>query len=415
MKNKSKKGLFAIVIIVSMLFGQQAISQNQIVGQITYGGNSEFPLSNVNVELYDLQNTLIESTVTNTDGYYDFDDVLSGEYYVKSSSNDDDDEGVIDINDAYYIMLYMLGNYELSDMQYEAADVNNSGIVNWSDYIQIVVNYLLYDEPFPAGEWQFEDQYVNLLAREEVDTLPTWGCRSGDLFIDWQTSGRSDNTIFSNYKPIQLQKEEIQVVIESSYNENIGGYDLELDYPADLINILSIEGLDANLNYTIDELNGRLHLIWLNENPGNNSFNGSELVTLTIEPKTQNINAEGLITLSPASSLLSDQGVKIEDVEISLPQFKQSQVFAFEVNTYPNPVVDQLNINLTMPEANRAEMMIFDLQGRLIEKQENILLTEGEQLISISTQQYMPGHYLYVFNTLGSTQETIQGRFYRSH
>jgi hypothetical protein len=212
-----------------------------------------------------------------------------------------------------------------------------------------------------------------------------------------------------------LQNAEIQVVIESSYNENIGGYDLELDYPADLINILSIEGLDANLNYTIDELNGRLHLIWLNENPGNNSFNGSELVTLTIEPKTQNINAEGLITLSPASSLLSDQGVKIEDVEISLPQFKQSQVFAFEVNTYPNPVVDQLNINLTMPEANRAEMMIFDLQGRLIEKQENILLTEGEQLISISTQQYMPGHYLYVFNTLGSTQETIQGRFYRSH
>jgi hypothetical protein len=414
MKNKSKKGLFAIVIVFSMLFGQQAISQNQIVGQITYGGNSEFPLSNVNVELYDLQNTLIESATTNSDGYYNFDDVLSGEYYVKSSSNDEE-TGVVDINDAYYIMLYMLGAYELSESQYEAADVDENGIVNWSDYIQIVVNYLLYDEPFPAGEWQFEDQYVNLLARDSEDTLPTWGCRSGDVFIDWQTSGRSDNTIFSSYKPVQLQNEEIQVAIESSYNENIGGYDLELDYPADLINILAIDGPDENLNYTIDENNGRLHLIWINENPQSDSFNLNELVTLTIEAKTQNINAEGLLILLPESTLLNSEGMKLEDAELTLPLLKQSQVFEFEVSSYPNPVIDQLNINLTLPEANRAELMVFDLQGRLIEKRQNIMLTEGEQLVSISTQQYMPGHYLYVFKMLGSSQETIQGRFYRSH
>lgn len=413
MKNISKKGLFAIVLFLSIILGQQAISQNQIVGQISYGGDSDYPLSNVNVELYDLQNTLVESTTTNTDGYYNFNDVLSGEYIIKPSSNEE--EGVVDINDAYYIMLYMLGYYELSDVQYEAADVDNSSVVNWNDYILIVVNYLLYDEPFPAGEWQFEDQYVNLLSRDSEDTLPTWGCRSGDVFIDWQTSGRSDNTIFSNYKPVQLQNEEIQFVIESSYNDNIGGFDLDLQYPADLINILSIDGPDKNLNYTIEEREGRLHLIWLNENPDANSYDGSELITLTVEPKTQNINAEDLITLSPESTLLNDKGEKVEDVEITLPQFKQSQIFEFEVTTYPNPVVDQLNINLTMPEAEQAEMMIFDLQGRLVEKQENIMLTEGNQIVSISTQQYMPGHYLYVFKMLGSTQETIQGRFYRSH
>jgi len=412
MKNKSKKGLFAIVVIFLVLIGNQAISQNQIVGQIAYGGDQEFPLSNVDVELYDLQNTLVLSTLTNGSGFYTFNNVPSGEYYVRALSNNEGDD-VIDLDDAYFIMLYLYGMNELDEIQFQAADVDNSGTVNWSDYMLIVVNYLLYEEPLPAGTWQFEEEYVNLTARSSEDTIVKWGIMEGDVFVDWETSGRSNTDVIGDYTPVQLKNEQIEVFVESDYNENIGGFDLNFQYPTNLISVIDIEGPDDKLNYSIDENTGELHVIWINEN--DQYVNENQLIKLTVEPRNQNINAEGLLTLLPGSLLLNEKGVKLEDAEITLPQFKQTQLFEFEVSTYPNPVVNQLNIDLTMPEANTAELMVFDLQGRLIERQENINLTEGNQLIAIDAQQYMPGHYLYVFKMLEGTQETIQGRFYRSH
>lgn len=405
-----KRSVLAIIIVVANVFGNIAFGQNQLVGFVSYAGNEEWPLADVNAHLYDLNDSLISSSVTNTAGYYQFNNIPNGEFLIKYDT--ESDVGEVGIEDAYTLMSYLSGNTEFTEFQLAIADVDDNDIINWKDFKFVLVNYLLRNEPFPAGEWQFEEHLVNFSSREAGDTIKDSGGKTGKNNPP-EGSGRDISIINSNYVAIQL-KDKLQFTVESDYEGTIGGFNLQLEYPANMISISAIEGIDENIQFNLDEENGFIDIVWVNEGVENNFYSKKGLVTLTLEPVEKNIIYEGMIELLPGSSLLDIQGEKLEDVSINLPMLKQSKDNDFAFSTYPNPVSNSMNINISVPISDYAELLIYNVQGVIVEKHENMSLKTGEQSFAVNTQNYKPGHYFYVIKFANGLLEPIQGRFYRS-
>lgn len=75
-------------------------------------------------------------------------------------------------------------------------------------------------------------------------------------------------------------------------------------------------------------------------------------------------------------------GVSIEE-NLSLLRFE----------AFPNPVQDQLNVNLDIASTSMAEMYLFDLQGRLIETLHYGNVSAGEQQMSFDLSNLEQGLY----------------------
>lgn len=408
-----KTGVFFLVIVLFFVFNNSLFAQYQLAGSVNYNGNDNLPIPEVTVGLYDLQDMLVVSAETDEKGNYFFSSIPSGEYYLRSSSNLE--PVTVDIQDSYLVLMHLLNWIELDEIQIQAADINNNGSVTWNDYFYIVSDYLTYGEAFPAGVWQFEEAYIDFTSRENPpDTTDLWGITEGDVEGMWEPSGRDLNILDYSYYPVQMANNEFQVDINTNYNNQIAGYSINVAYPANQLNIIDVTGPDGNLNYVVDEDNGFVKIIWLDENTSGR-ISGDKLLTLTVETKsaeTENIAFE----LMHGSMLIDAKGNEIEDVEIQLPMLEKNQDIELSISSaYPNPFVDAININLNLDEANSASMSIFDVTGKLVLKTDNISLHKGEQSITVDTQSFKPGYYFYMVDLVGGTKHSATGQIVKSN
>lgn len=407
-----KAGKFLIIIALLFGFGNGLFAQYQLTGSVNYNSNDALPIPGVTLGLYNLQNALVVTTETDDNGNYFFNDIPNGEYYLRSSTNLA--PNLVDMQDAYVVLMYLLNWYELDEIQYEAADIDNSGTVAWNDYFFIVTNYMLNGEAFPSGEWQFEEAYIDFTSRAlEPDTTDLWGITEGDVEGIWEPSGRDLNILDYSYYPVQVASNEFQLDVNTNYNDKIAGFNVNLAYPANQLDIINIVGPDGNLNYVVDEENGIVRIIWLDENM-TGRINGDNLITLTVETKSDEFE-NATIELLHGSMLIDAKGDVIKDVEIQLPMLEKNEDVEISVNTYPNPVVDQMHININTVEANNASISIYNASGKLVSQTNNISLENRAQLITVDTHSFKSGYYFYVVELLGSTKYRATGQFVKSH
>lgn len=411
LKIMKKTGVFSIIILLIFGVNINLIAQYQLTGSVNYNSNDTLPIPQVTLGLYDMSDDLVVSTVTDDDGVYFFDSIPSGAYYLRSTTNLDPD--LVDLQDAHMVLMYLLNWIDFDDIQYEAADINNSGTVTWSDYFYIVINYMLYGQPFPAGDWQFEEAYVDFTSRENPpDTTKLWGISEGDVEGIWEPSGRDLNIFDFSHYPVQVASNEMQLEIKSNVSTEIAGFNINLAYPKDQINVLDVSGPDNNLKYVIDEENGIIKAIWLDEN-ASRRVSGDKLITLTVEAKDSNFEIGSFEPL-PGSLIMDTKGGEIENVEIQFPMLEKTMEFEIEVSTYPNPVQNELHVKLNLNENTSASIVIFDANGKLISTTDNIALNKGEQLFTVDTQSLNPGFYFYVVELNGATHFKTTGRIVKS-
>ena len=80
--------------------------------------------------------------------------------------------------------------------------------------------------------------------------------------------------------------------------------------------------------------------------------------------------------------------------EITMPEFNPG----FNVSLpYPNPVHNMFNIDLTLPESGKVEMMITDMSGKCLESFPFMMLNEGKNTIQLTKFNLQTGLYFYVF------------------
>lgn len=82
---------------------------------------------------------------------------------------------------------------------------------------------------------------------------------------------------------------------------------------------------------------------------------------------------------------------------LTITEQSTSSVFATkllpaELKAYPNPVADQLNLNIQIKESGRYFLSILDLTGKEIQK-ETVQLINGENIESLNVNSLAAGHY----------------------
>ncbi len=402
--------LLTIFIIANTL-----IAQNQILGVVNYHENEDNPLPNVTVDLIDSDNNIVATTLSSNIGEFEFSNIPSGEYLMRSSATLP--IGDINLIDASLILYNILGMYTFNEYEFMAADVNGNGRINFGDYILVLVSYIMQGNPFPAGDWQFSEVYVDLTSRDSVGVRGICGTSTGDVEGVWLPAGRSLNILPSESNIATLiDNQEVELAIESDYNDLITGFNLNLSYPSDLIEITDVIGPDDNLHYKLDENTGTLKVIWLDESekPGIKFF-GETLFRVKVKQINNSARTgKDIFSLQEGGMLLDNNSNQIDDVVFYLPAISTvSNKLDFEISTYPNPVVNNIIFKITSPVNNIADIYVYDITGKVVQKDIATNIYKGTQQINISTQNIPSGYYLYKIEMPNT--EVITGYFNKSN
>ena len=143
-----------------ILLSTTAFSQggSNFLGRVLYHNN--YPMSGVNAYLHQPNGTIIDTAITNNQGYYQFSNLNNGNYTITFSTNQT--AGGIELNDAFLVMLKLMNMITFTPIQTLAADVNGSGTITWTDYFIILIGYLTQGNPFPIGPWVFESTPITI-------------------------------------------------------------------------------------------------------------------------------------------------------------------------------------------------------------------------------------------------------------
>ena len=384
-------------------------AQNQIVGTVLYHNNESNPIYDVNLNLLNSSNNIVASTVTNMYGEFEFNNIPNGDFKIVANTNLP--VGDINIVDASMILEYLLGFRTFTDYEFAAADVNESGNITFGDYILVLVSYLLQGNPFPGNDWQFEAYNVSFNSRDlssSSDTTRIYATSIGDVEGIWMPTGRKLTYADSEYIETKVSGEYAEVSVTSNYENEISGYHIDLVYPNQYIEIIDITGFDENLHYEIDNEQGIINVAWLNETP-EKKVSGNKLFTIKVKAlNNTELDDSHPISIYNNATILDNESNIIENVTIKLPKITTAN-YELNVISYPNPTISNLNIEITSPCDDIANIKIFDISGRLVNTIENQSITKGSQLINANTETLPVGTYLYTIDF--NKNSTIKGRF----
>ncbi len=360
------KRLTTFLCLFGLVFGSLTINgQNEINGYIRYHNNPEYPLPDVLVELHDMNGNLIDSYLTGDDGFYSFQDLPEGEFTIHATTSL---EGpLVTIENAVDIVLYLAGLIQFDAYQFMAADVTGNGVVNMQDFRFIVVNYLAHGQPFPAGDWQFDELLVSTFSRDGEDTLSSGGTKTGGGTSGvWHPTGRDLIETISLETDGHLLVEAGEMVsfpVTFRNSMDIGGYLLSFGYNAEVFQF--VEAIPSHDNVAVNHEDGQIKLVWLNEAFDESNYSDA-VVDFTFMVIKENSAHQGTIVNLNAESHMVDRNGDFLSPVLFAPEvaFKLLGLDAmFTVS--PNPAIDYLNIGFEA-DAGAYEVKLINLAGQVV-------------------------------------------------
>jgi hypothetical protein len=90
-----------------------------------------------------------------------------------------------------------------------------------------------------------------------------------------------------------------------------------------------------------------------------------------------------------------DAGEATQDVATALETIEEARPMLSNINLFPNPTRELLNVNFMMNQELDGKMQVFvtDMAGRMMQQQQ-WLTTSGEQMHTLNVSQFSPGIYL---------------------
>ncbi len=128
---------------------------DSVSGYVTYDNSFNYVINNVKLILKTIENLIIDSTITNSRGYYVFRNLANGNYIIEA--NTDNPPGGINPTDALLVNRKYIKLYSFTDpLKQLAADVNGDDKINPNDALLINRYYIKAISSFKAGKWRFE-------------------------------------------------------------------------------------------------------------------------------------------------------------------------------------------------------------------------------------------------------------------
>ncbi|UCE67204.1 MAG: T9SS type A sorting domain-containing protein, partial [Candidatus Zixiibacteriota bacterium] len=374
------------------------------------------PLGDININL---TGDWTATEVTDENGFYEFESLFPGDFVI-CPDRDIDDPGVT-VSDVVKIRrhLVLLEPFD-TPYKYVAADVNESDYVSVADIIKIR-RYLAGLEPLPSGNWSFIDSSFaitneNWMDAPECVEFAIWnadlvdssfiGVRMGDIDVTLGFNSNipiiTDNVILDLIDVAGSPGDTVIIPLQVQGFVDVAGIELHLEFPEDNIELVELtSGIISD--YTLNCVDGELHLVWEDiDNPLTLSSN-TELLSLSFEILPGTIeNLPVSFTSSYVVNILgTDFNVFSSDAFIILIPLAIENFLLmpddFRVHqNYPNPFNARTIIKFELPVSSQVSIEVFDLLGRKIETLLNTRFDAGFHDIAWNADNYPSGIYFYI-------------------
>jgi len=387
-----KNNLPFLLLLLLAFISAPALKAADISGKAIYQDDATRPIGYVMVTLKNVDNNTIQTFKTGADGSFQFNNIANGNYTLSGTTNIA--SGGVTYYDAALVFLNLIGRYEFTPLQLLAADVDNNGKLNWVDYNLIVKN-ILFGTPFPGNPWKFEISSFQLTNLKAVEPKGLGGTCSGDVGGTFVPTANSIPAL-----PV-AQEGTINVTGGDSFttkilthNElSITGAGLIINYPADLLQIESVEFKGTDYEYNIE--GGQIRLVWGNPGTAPISFTDGETF-ITIHGVSTSAFKDGMtasIGLDGNTSLLNASNKEETKLNFASPLIKFGKP-SLKLSNYPNPFKNSTRLNIYTPESGNAIIEIYSANGQLVKKIAAGVLNAGYQEVNLDASQMAKGYYI---------------------
>jgi hypothetical protein len=407
-----EKATFRTLCLAFLLTSTSVFSQGgtDFTGQVFYHDN--YPLSGVNAYLKTTAGNVIDSSTTDAEGIYSFENVTPGTYTITFSTGQQ--EGGIDLNDAFMVMMKLFNIITLDPVQTLAADVNNSGSITWADYFMILIGYLNQGNPFPQP-WVFESITTPIPCESRTGFTTGGGSSSGDVNGSLQPDPKGN--------PIQLESPfldyttnstgSMEFNLSSPQDLSISGMHLVFSIPEEL-EIIDIATAIPGAIFNVSD--HRLVVTWID--PDRQAADiSADSPLLAITARSNKITREGQtysLKLRDESHFIDHEGTLIQGLKLTLPTLNIHVTQTLSCSAYPNPFSNAANIEFTIEEEGQVIIGLFDQAGRMVMEVENGFFSAGQHLVKIDGSRLFPGIYHYRATMAGSDGNFAVGTLIKS-
>jgi hypothetical protein len=377
----------------------------KLTGIFSYNNSSDTPLDSVWIFLIQ-DGDILDSTRTNLDGSYTFQDVYSGTYTITAQTN----KGWAGVNgtDALKILRHFTGLSNLGiPIRITAADVNNSGGVNATDALGVSRRFVGLDTSFTKGDWIFERPGGgNYLYMQDTDqSVNFYGLCVGDVNGS-NIPPQGDKNIFgveiNSLATIQAGPgDEIFIPVAINREENIGAISLVLNYPAELMTVTGVNICQGTPVFSVKP--GILKLVWADLNPIH-TLESEPIAFIKIVLSEEFSPGERIEILngSNLTEVCDWEGNPLRDIQVYIPTISCSENSRPRViYLYPNPVRQYSSLIFTSPESGSAEVSIYNLFGICVDSFEVSAISMGLNNIPILVKDWVKGEYILNFQFSG--------------
>ncbi|MCF8338760.1 MAG: T9SS type A sorting domain-containing protein [Bacteroidales bacterium] len=387
-----------LTVLITLFIVSASAQNNSLSGTILYHDSTGAPLPDVQLELYDSNGEYLETTYTNDDGEYTFSGLEPGTYNIKPSY--DAQAGGVTMGDAMEIVLYLAGLIDFTPIEKVAADVDADGEVTMDDHFFIVVNYFVFGEEFPAGDWAFEDITETVGTKEGGDNND-YGNSVGDVQGSWE-DGQNNNRFVENhhktYKVLPGVANTVNITMENS--QELSGAGIVVTYPTEFIKVTdattSLQGGEIAIN------DGEIRMGWASQSKEFKSLdNNASLMTLDVE-LLKETGKPVKFQLSNESHFSGREGAIIKDAEVEMPAIDQNKDIIKVSGVQPNPVKTTSQLHFTLAGASTVKATLMDMSGKVVRTLTHRNFPEGHNYINISKDGLPQGIYVYKFYINGT-------------
>jgi len=381
---------------------------NSITGNVNYANSVLTPIDNTTLLLETLNGILIDSIVTNTSGAYSFSGINNTDCCIGIKLNKA--WGGVNAADGLAIMRHFVGLSQLNGLPLVVSDVDASTFINTTDALMCVQRFVGMISSFPAGDWAYDQDTLNLFGGVIYPYNPMALCFGDADASHIPPAGKiSPGMELICNEALYVKKEGIiELPLRIGRDLNIGAISLILDYPEKYLEFIDVDlGKSSLFEPVFNEVNGEIRLGWY-DLEGINIVQNDNLLILKFRVKNLEIWPEtGLeLELNPSSELANEYAEPIRDLVIHskklIADAKISGRFILESNN-PNPFTDKTQISFVIPEPAQITIKLYNLMGELVKiVYNNIYFDEGRNSIILNRDDLQPGVYLYKIDASGS-------------
>jgi hypothetical protein len=305
--------------------------------------------------------------------------------------------GGVTMGDAFIMLLYLNGQYELNEIQKLAADLDHDGAVTHNDYTTLVNNWFVHGYPFQP-DWVFADIIIDHNGTK-TELPPMGGSSSGDVNGSFVPTTRSEEIVDVVYTEKHFASE-FKLDVFANDITSAAGMGLVIDYPSH-VNINSVtcplQGINMNISAT------QIRISWINEKTTPVSIDPTKPILVINGNTNEKYNGGDIkLTVNDLSHFSDFTGEKLS-TRFSIPVLKEGE---FLGNNFPNPFKRLTTINYYLPGNAKVTLNIYNQNGQLVRNIVNEEMTAGDKTAVFNAEGLSKGIYYYNLRTNTNINET---------